>query len=232
MHGTDSWPVSESGTENILALDWSSESLRPNWLFFVAGKHSSWLQFVLKYLVPSWIFRKDKIVHISGGVDSLVLVGSQRDRGKTWPSSAAVRDFCSLPLRAHRCRTVSSSANWKLLFCRFRLQSFNTPAMLPVFLSPVANALILNCELMKAGSEITENGRFLSGSERRNCSMAAPKWISLTNFWKLTVCRRSSSQTCKSSSENNIQFFFWHFFDRFRKYLFPLGLQSHSVTLR
>ena len=166
----------------------------------MAGKYSSWLQFGLKYLVPSWIFRKDRIVDVSGGVDSLVLVGWQRDWGKTWSSSAAVRDFCSLPLRAYRCRTVSSSANCKLLSYRFRLQSSNTPTMLPVFLRSVVNALILNFELVKAGSEITENG-FMSGSERRNCSMAAPKGISVTNFGKLTVCHHSSSQTCKSSSE-------------------------------
>ena len=149
----------------ILASDSSSESIRPTWLFFVAGKHSSWLQFGLKYLVPSWIFRKDRIVDVSGGVDSLVLVGWQRDRGKTWSSSAAVRDFFSLPLRAYRCRTVYPSANWKSLSYRFRLQSSNTPAMLPVFLRSVVNALILNFELVKAGSEITENG-FLSGSEQ------------------------------------------------------------------
>ena len=36
----DCWPVSESGTENILVSDSSSESLRP-WWFFVAGKDSS-----------------------------------------------------------------------------------------------------------------------------------------------------------------------------------------------
>ena len=167
----------------------------------MAGKYSSWLPFGLKYLVPSWIFRKDRIVDVSGGVDSLVLVGWQRDRGKTWSSSAAVRDFAVCPSgRAYRCRTVSSSANWKLLSYRFRLQSSNTPAMMPVFLRSVVNALILNFELVKAGSEITGNG-FLSGSERRNCSMAAPKGISVTNFGKLTVCHHSSSQTCKSSSE-------------------------------
>ena len=84
-----------------------------------------------------------------------------------------MRDFCSLPLRAYRCRTVSSSANWKLLSYRFRLQSSNTPAMLPVFLRSVVNVLILNFELVKVGSEITENGltkELLNGGSQRDFS--------------------------------------------------------------
>ena len=47
------------------------------------------------------------------GVDSLVL------RGKIRSSSVVVRDFCSLSVRAHRCRTVSSSAHWTLVSYRF-----------------------------------------------------------------------------------------------------------------
>ena len=39
--GDDCWPVSESGAENILASDSSSESPTPGW-FFVPGKDSSW----------------------------------------------------------------------------------------------------------------------------------------------------------------------------------------------
>ena len=198
MHGTDSWPVSESGTENILASDSSLESPKPPRWFFVVGKHSSWLRFGSKHSTPSWIFRKDRIVDVSGGVDSLVLVGWQRDRVKSRSSSVVVRDFCSLPLRAHRCRTVSSSAHWKLLCYRF-LHSSITPAMLPVFLSSFANGLILYFELLKAGSEKMGNG-LLNGSERRNCSMAAPRSTSLMNFCKLTVYHHSSSQTCISSS--------------------------------
>ena len=56
---------------------------------------------------------------VLAGVYSLVLVGRKRDRGKTRSSSVVVRDFCSLPLRAHRCRTVSSSVHWKLVSYRF-----------------------------------------------------------------------------------------------------------------
>ena len=53
------------------------------------------------------------------GVDSLVLVGRKIDRGKTRSSLVVVRDCCSLPVRAQRCRTVSSSVHWKLVSYRF-----------------------------------------------------------------------------------------------------------------
>ena len=58
MCGADCWPVSESGTENILASGSSSESPRPPRWFFVAipfsWNYSTW-----------WIFRKDRIVGVS-----------------------------------------------------------------------------------------------------------------------------------------------------------------------
>ena len=50
-------------------------------------------------------FAKAELLALAG-VDSLVLVGLKRDRGKARSSSVVVWDFCSLPLR---CRTVSSS---------------------------------------------------------------------------------------------------------------------------
>ena len=50
-------------------------------------------------------FAKAELLALAG-VDSLVLVGLRRDRGKARSSSVVVWDFCSLPLR---CRTVSSS---------------------------------------------------------------------------------------------------------------------------
>ena len=53
------------------------------------------------------------------GVNSLVLVGRKRDRGHTSLSSVVLRDVCSLPVRAQRCRTVSSSVHWKLVSYRF-----------------------------------------------------------------------------------------------------------------
>ena len=82
MCGADYWPVSESGTENILALDSSSESPRPSLWFFVASKDSSRLRFGPKYSTPSWIFARTEFLALAG-VDSLVLVGRKRDRGKT-----------------------------------------------------------------------------------------------------------------------------------------------------
>ena len=137
-----------------------------------------------------------------------------------------MRDFCSLPLRAHCCRTVSSSDHWKLLCYRF-LHNPNTPAVLPVFLNSFANGLNLYFELLKAGSEKTGNGLF-NGSERRNCLMAAPRSTSLMNFCKLTVCHHSSSQTCISSSVPSSFDISYIGFEN----LVPLGLASHSVTLR
>ena len=64
MCGPDCWPVSESGTEDILAPDSPSESPR-TWWFFVAGKDSSRLRFSSKYPTPWWIVRKDRIVGVS-----------------------------------------------------------------------------------------------------------------------------------------------------------------------
>ena len=68
MYGADCWPVWDSRTENILVSDSSSESPRPSWWFFVAGKDSSLLQLGSKYSTPSRIFRifrKDRIVGVS-----------------------------------------------------------------------------------------------------------------------------------------------------------------------
>ena len=74
------------------------------------------------------------------GVDSLVLVGQNRHRGKTRSSSVVVREFCSLLVRIRRCRTVSSSVRWKLVSYRFL---WTTPAVLSVFLRSFTNALML-----------------------------------------------------------------------------------------
>ena len=60
------------------------------------------------------VFARTELLELAG-VYSLVLVGRKRDRGKTRSTSVVVRDFCSLPLRAHYCRTVSSSVHWKLV---------------------------------------------------------------------------------------------------------------------
>ena len=54
---------------------------------------------------------------VLAGVESLVSSPPppKRDWGKTRSSSVVLRDFCSLPIRTHCCRTVSSSVHWKLL---------------------------------------------------------------------------------------------------------------------
>ena len=114
MCGTDCWSVSESGTENMLSSDSSSESPRPP---------LSQLRFSSKHSTPWDIFRKGRIVSVTSS--------AKRDRGKSRLSSEAVRDFCSLPARVRRCRTVYSSAHWKLVSYRIL---WTAPAMLPVFL--------------------------------------------------------------------------------------------------
>ena len=104
------------------------------------------------------------------GIDSLVLVGRKRDRGKSRSSSVVVRDFCSLPARAHRCRTVSSSVHWKLVSYRFL--ALVRRHMLPVFFYVFCKCSHALFASVKAGSNITGNG-LLSDSERRKRSMAA-----------------------------------------------------------
>ena len=123
MCRADCWPVLESGTENIVASDSSSESARPPrshptcW-FFVAGKTSSRLRLGLNIQLLRGFLARAEMLALAG-VDSLVLVGRERDRGKTRSSYVVVRDVCSLPVRAPRCRTVSSSVHWKFVCYHF-----------------------------------------------------------------------------------------------------------------
>ena len=138
------------------------------------------------YSTPSWIFARTELLALAG-VKSHVLVGRKRDRG-TRSFSVDVRDFFSLSVRAHRCRTVSSSVHRKMVSYRFL--ALICRQCCPFFWGLFANAR----------SEIMENG-LLSGSERRKQSMAALRWISLMNFCKLTVCHIFCSQACKTSSE-------------------------------
>ena len=65
MCGAHCWPDLESRTETILASDSSSESLRPPWWFFVAGKEPGLLRFSSKHSTPWGVFRKDRIVGAS-----------------------------------------------------------------------------------------------------------------------------------------------------------------------
>ena len=99
------------------------------------------------------------------GVDSLVLVRRKIDRGKTRSSLVVVRDCCSLPFRAQRCRTVSSSVHWKFVSYRFlvlvRWQCKIVARFSEVFCK-CSNALFAS---VKPESEIKENG-LLRGSER------------------------------------------------------------------
>ena len=116
------------------------------------------------------------------GVDSLVL------RGKIRSSSVVVQDFCSLPVRAHRCRAVSSSAHWKLVSYRFlALVRINVARFSKVFCKG-SNALFY-LSWIGVRLRITENG-LLGGSEGRKWSMAAPRWISLMKFCKLMKMKR------------------------------------------
>ena len=76
--GDDCWPVSESGTENILASDSSSESPRP-WWFFVAGKDSS-RRFGSAHQNTQLLdgfFARTELLALAG-VESLVLVGQKK----------------------------------------------------------------------------------------------------------------------------------------------------------
>ena len=103
------WLVSESGTENTLASDSSSESPRP-WWFFMANKDSSQCfgsAHQSTQLLDGFFARTELLALV--GVASLFLVGQKRGWGKTRSSSVVFLDFCSLPVQAHRCRTVSSS---------------------------------------------------------------------------------------------------------------------------
>ena len=82
--------------------------------FFLTSRDSSRLRFSSKYSTPWWIFHKHRIVGVGWRWFSSP-PAPKRDWGKTRSSSVVLRDFCSLPIRAHCCRTVSSSVYWKLL---------------------------------------------------------------------------------------------------------------------
>ena len=64
------------------------------------------LRFSSKYSTPWWAFRKDRIVGVRWYWFFCPRRPKNRDRGKTRSSSVAVQDFCSQPIRAHRCQTV------------------------------------------------------------------------------------------------------------------------------
>ena len=112
MCGADCWPVSESWIRIHL------QNLRghlggSSWLVKMREDFGS----AQNIQLLQGFFARTELLALAGVVP-LVLVGRTRDRGKT-KSSVVGRDFCSLPVRAYRCRSVSSSVHWKLVSYRF-----------------------------------------------------------------------------------------------------------------
>ena len=139
-------------------------------------------------------------------------------------SFVVVRDFCSLTVRAHRCRRVSSSVHWRFVSYRFlALVCPHYVARFSEVFCKCSNALFAS---VKVGSEITENS-LLSGSERRKRSIATLRWITLMNFCKLTVCHLYSLQTCKTSLEKH-SVLLLTFRLSISKILVPPGVASHK----
>ena len=168
----------------------------PNpWLFFVAGKDSSRLRFSSKYSTLSWVFRKDRIVGVSW-----------RWFPRPRSSSVVVRDFCSLTVRAHHCRTASSSVQGKFVSYRFS----STPAILPVLLRSIANALML---YLNSKSGVRENGKTVcwaaenEGNDQWRLSSGFHWWNFVNWQCAIFLPRRRAKPLQK-----NIQFFFWHFY--------------------
>ena len=82
------------------------------------GWQRTWSFVQLKILNPGleWFLARTELLALADVNIFSFSSERKRDRGKTWSSSVAVRDFCSLPVgRARRRRTVSSSAHWKLV---------------------------------------------------------------------------------------------------------------------
>ena len=113
--GDDCWPVSESGAENILASDSSSESPTPGW-FFVPGKDSSW-RFGSAHqnsqLVDGFFSTRDLLA--LAGVESLSLSAKKETEVKLILLFDCQADFCFRQALARRCRTISSSTHWFLI---------------------------------------------------------------------------------------------------------------------
>ena len=89
------WPVSESGTENILPSDSSSESPRPPWWFLQVKNRTDFGSAQNTQLLEVFFARTELLA--LPGVDSLSFLVGQKKKGKPRSSSVGVRDFCSLP---------------------------------------------------------------------------------------------------------------------------------------
>ena len=117
------WTLQDEKTE----WHWTNLMSFPN--FHTSSYISTTVHYTNPYITPGWpvkirtdfgsaqnaqlldgFFARTELLALAG-VDSLVLVGQKQDQGKSRSFSAVVGDFCSLPVRAHRCRTVSLSVH-------------------------------------------------------------------------------------------------------------------------
>ena len=133
------------------------------------------------------------------GVDSLILVGRKRDRGKTRLSFVVVRDFCSLTVRAHRCRRVSSSVHWR--FVSYRFLALVCPQCSPFFWGLLQ---MLQCFICLSKSGVRDNGKqFVERQRAKETINSDSQMDYVDELCKLTVCHLYSLQTCKTSLEKH-----------------------------
>ena len=179
MCGADCWPVSESRRIHLQNLRGHPD--RSSWPVNIRTDFGSARKVRIVDVSWSWFSRPRRPKKRSRG-NLVVLCSCAGFLLSACPSSPLSNSFFMCSLEVGFLPFLGSS----------------TPAMLPVFLRSFANALLLYFASVKAGSDLTENG-LLNGSERRKRSMATPRFISLMNFCKLTVCYLSCSQTCITS---------------------------------
>ena len=110
-----------------------------------------------------------------------------------------MRDFCSMTVRAHHCRTVSSSVHWK--FVPYHILALVPRQVCPFFLRSIANALML---YLNSKSGIRDNGKQLVELQQAKETINGGSQMDLI---ELTMCQPSFSQTCKTSSENHLVLF-------------------------
>ena len=130
------WSDSESGRETILASDSSSEfpRLEASLMVFVAGKKTAY--FGSAQLID--VFFASKELLALAVVCSLVLVGQKRDPDKKRVVLCSCAGFVLL------LADPSSPKSNSFIICSLQIGFvWTTPAMMPVFLRPFANALIM-----------------------------------------------------------------------------------------
>jgi len=138
-------------------------------------------------------------------VDSLVVVGQKRDWDKTRSSSVAVRDSCSRPIRACLVEQFPHLliGNWFLMDYAGNYACF-----------PAAFYKCICSNNLFAWSEIMENG-LLCGGVRRKWSTGGFNGF---NQWTFAIRVIFLPRRRVKTLQLNIQFFFWHFLYRFRKF--------------